>query len=109
MGAAYLKVLGLIIPRVNAITLRTRLAQQLPPIDINRREEQTAVGGHVPGPVLPLHDSRGTRRVGGVGNGAVVGFFIIPIGGEGVGDAGALGLDQAVGEGVVEALPFISA
>jgi hypothetical protein len=39
-----------------------------------------------------------------VGNGAVVGFFVVAVLGEGVGDAGELGLDYAVFDGVVEGL-----
>ena len=54
--------------------------------------------------MLPLHQSFGTCGVGGVGDGAVVGFFVVAVGGEGVGDAGVLGFEEVVAYGVVEAL-----
>lgn len=43
-------------------------------------------------------------RCGRVGDGAVVGFFVVAIGGEGVGDAGEVRFDEAIGDGVVESL-----
>lgn len=39
-----------------------------------------------------------------VGDGAIVGFFVVAIRGERVGDAGEVRFDEAVGDGVVEAL-----
>ena len=59
---------------------------------------------HAPGAVLPLHDALGTRRARRVGDGAVVGFLVEAIVGEGVGYARLVGLDEFVGDGVVEAL-----
>jgi hypothetical protein len=54
--------------------------------------------------MLPLHHPARARGIDGVGDGAVVGFFVVAVGGEGVGDAGVVGLDQLVCYGVVEAL-----
>lgn len=73
-------------------------------VDGNGRQGQAAVGTNLVAAVLPLHNGRRTVGVGGVGNGAVVCFFIVAVCGERVRDAGPGGLDQIVADWVVEAL-----
>jgi len=51
-----------------------------------------------------LHYSLNTAWIGWIRDGAVVGRFVVAIGGEGVGDAGKIWLDQAVIDGIIEAL-----
>ena len=102
--STHLKVLWLTVSDVQTVTELARLARELSPIHRNRRKIQGAIGIHDPLPMLPLHHPARARRIGGVGDGAVVGFFVIPVGGEGVGDAGVVGLDQFVCYWVEEAL-----
>ena len=59
--------------------------------------------------MLPLHNPARTRGVHGVGDGAVVGFFVMPVGREGVGDPGVRWFDEGVVYWVVEALHKYSA
>lgn len=54
--------------------------------------------------MLPLHDPAGTGRPCGIRDGAIVGFFVVAISGEGVRDSGQGGFDELVIDGVVEAL-----
>ena len=54
--------------------------------------------------MLPLHHPLRAVRVGGGGDGAVVGFLEEAVFGEGVGDAGVVGFEEGVGDGVVEVL-----
>ena len=100
----YLEKFTLVIPRVDRIVVLARTTQQLPPIDCNGRQTQAPIRIHDPGPVLPLHDAARAAGGDGVGDGAVVRFFVVAIASEGVGDACAVGLDQLVVEGVIEAL-----
>ena len=104
MGSTHLKQLRLIVSRINAISIHARRTDQLPSIDINGRQRKRAVAPVRVLPVLPLDDAGRTGRVGWVGDGAVVGFFVVAVVGEGVGDAGVVGLGEFFAEGVVEAL-----
>lgn len=100
----HLKRLTLIIPNINTIIPLARRTAQLPPIDRNRREQQRARGIHDPAAMLPLQDPARAGGVRRVGDGAVVGFLVVSVAGEGVGDAGVVGLDEFVVDWVVEAL-----
>ena len=108
VGSAYLEQLCLVVSRVHCIVVLARTTQQLPPIHRYGRQAQTPVRIHDPTPVLPLHDPARTCWVLGVGDGAVVGFLVVAVAGEGVGDARAGGLDEALVERIVETLARIS-
>ena len=96
VGSAYLEQLCLVVSRVHCIVVLARTTQQLPPIHRYGRQTQTPVRVHDPGPMLPLHDPARTCWVLGVGDGAVVGFLVVAVAGEGVGNARAGGLDKAL-------------
>jgi hypothetical protein len=91
--STHLEVLLLTVPNVQAIAKLARLTRELSPIHLNGGEVQGAIGVHDPLPMLPLHHPARARGIDGVGDGAVVGFFVVAVGGEGVGDAGVVGLD----------------
>lgn len=59
--------------------------------------------------MLPLHDTRRAFRICGVRDGAVVGFLVEAVGGKGVGDSRARGLDQGVVLGVIKVLEMMLA
>lgn len=100
----YLHVLRLVVSQVDAVVGIARLARQLPSINGEGCESQTAVGVEGPASMLPLHN--GARAVwrGRVGDGAVVGFLVVAVGGEGVGDARVGGLDEVVAYWIVKTL-----
>lgn len=54
--------------------------------------------------MLPLHEALGTLRLGGICEGAKVGFFVVAIVGEGVGDSSMFGFNECLAEWVVKAL-----
>lgn len=104
-ATTHLHQLALVVPDERRGITTTRRAHQLPAIDGDGGQSEAGVGVHDPAAVLPLHDARRTFRRGGVGDGAVVGFLVVAVGGEGVGDARLVGLDELVLDRVVEVLP----
>lgn len=104
---AHLELLGLVVARVDGVLALAGLAEQLSAVVLDGRQSQAAIGILHPAAVLPLHNTARTGGVLRVGDGAVVGGFIVTVFGEGVGDAGALGLDELVVQRVVEALQML--
>lgn len=108
-AAAYLHGLCLVVARVDRLLALAGLAQQLPSIVLDRCEGQRAVAVLDEGAMLPLHNATGAGGILRVRDGAVVGGLVVAVLGEGVGDAGALGLDQFIVQRVVESLQGLSA
>ena len=99
-----LEKLLLLIALIDAVCHIGRRTRQLPSVHRYGCQEQRARGVHDPLPVLPLHHPARLPWFGGVGDGAIVGFLVVAVVAEGVGDAGVIGLDELVVDGVVEAL-----
>lgn len=104
-GITHLHILRLVVPQINTVVrVIAWVACNLPSIHRNRLQKQAAIGVKGPAAVLPLHDGAGAVGGCGVGDGTVVGFFVVAIGGEGVGNARVVGFEEVVVYGVVEAL-----
>ena len=73
-------------------------------VDREGLEKERTISWHGIGAMLPLHYPRRTLRYCRIGSRAVVGFFVVAIAGEGVGEARKRGFDEAIFYGVVEAL-----
>lgn len=105
---AYLELLGLVVARINCVLAFTRVAQQLPAIDLDGVQCQRSVRVLHPFAVLPLHDAARACWVLRVRDRAVVGRFVVAILGERVRDAGARRLDELVVQRVEETLQGLS-
>lgn len=101
---SHLEQLSLVVSRVDALIIVAGLAQKLSPIHRNWCQTQTAIRVHDPISMLPLQDSSRARGILRVCDRTVIGFLVVTVAGEGVGNACPGRLSELVVEGVVEAL-----
>ena len=95
---------GLVVACVERVLELARVGEELAPVNAEGSEHEGAVGFFAVFAMLELHESLRTFGADGVADGAVVGFFVEAVVGEGVGDSGEGGLDELLVDGIIEAL-----